>query len=125
MKLWRWEEGRQNGGYKKLTLAFSKRLKFDCYIIVLPKGASAPWHRDPSPEGFEHHRFNLTLRKPRLGGVTNIDYHVEQGSTLSPSYYTPGRWYTFRPDAYRHCVSEVIAGSLVLFSFGWLRKSAK
>lgn len=122
MKLWQWERGRQNGEYSKFTIAFSKRLKFDCYIIVIPDGAEVPWHIDPTPSGFEHHRVNITLWKPKHGGDTTIDLGGPRGEAMPPNYVQPGRWYHFRPDLYRHCVSEAINGNLVLLSFGWLRK---
>lgn len=122
MKLWRWEHGRQNGEYSKFTLLFSKRFKIDAYIIVIPDGVEVPWHTDPSIDGYEHHRVNITLWKPKHGGDTTIDLGGELGKGMPPNYKNPGRWYHFRPDLYRHCVSEVMYGKLILFSFGWLRK---
>lgn len=115
MKLWRWEYGRQGGGYSKFTLAYSKRLKFDAYILRLPADVEVPAHNDPSPEGYEHHRVNITLRSASEGGVT---YMEMPGGTFirSPKHYR------FRPDLMRHYVSRVGRGEVWLLSIGWLRK---
>ena len=120
MKLWRWEHGRQNGGYSKFTLAFSKRLKFDAYIIRLPQGSMVPPHTDPAIEGYEHHRVNITLRSAKTGGVTYFDpypFATRNFSQRAPKHYH------FRPDVLRHYVTAILKGEVWLLSFGWLRKS--
>lgn len=110
-----WKEGRQGGGYRKLTLLNCKRFKFDLHFISMPTGSSVPWHTDPSPEGHEHHRVNLTLRRPRSGGETWIEAPFVM-------LRVPRRCYRFRPDLARHCVTPIEDGELWLLSFGWLSK---
>ena len=116
MKLWRWEQGRQGSGYRKFTLAYSKRFRFDAYILHLPTGTDVPPHSDPSPEGFEHHRVNITLRSASAGGVTHFD--DPNGASRSPA-----RHYHFRPDLIRHSVSLIERGEIWLLSVGWLRRA--
>lgn len=111
MKLWRWEHGRQGGGYSKFTLAYSTRLNFDMYILRLPKGSMVQEHTDPSPEGFEHHRVNITLRSARTGGCT---YFSRMRAPLH---------YHFRPDVMKHHVTAIMKGNLWLLSIGWLRRA--
>ncbi len=125
MKLFRWEHGRQNGGYSKFTLAFSKRLKFDCYIIRLPVTSVVPHHRDPAPEGFEHHRVNITLRSAKVGGTTFIACSPERPG-IGPRtmhYEEAPKVYHFRPDLYTHFMSAIMKGEVWLLSFGWLRRA--
>lgn len=118
--LWRWEHGRQGGGYSKLMLAVSKRLRFDCYLIRLPTGSRVNWHNDPAPEGFEHHRINITLRRPRVSGLTLI-YDLEGKRPRIEERQV----YRFRPDVQRHRVTPIKEGELLLLSIGWLRRSRK
>lgn len=120
MKLWRWENGRQSGSpYRKLPLAWSSLFRFDCYIIVIPAGSFVGRHTDPTVPGYEHHRINVTLRRPAIGGKTSFN---KGGYALWEDQ--PARCYRFRPDLIEHCVSQCAGGSLVLFSFGWLRKAS-
>lgn len=124
--LWRWELGRQGSGYAKLLLAQSKRFKFDVYLLSIPVGVEVPRHRDPCTEGYEHHRVNITLRFPRLGGMTIIDCVEDVGQLEIPrARFETRRVYRFRPDLYRHMVTEVRGGKLLLLSIGWLRKKRK
>lgn len=120
MKLWQWDTGRQGGGYSKLLLAFSKHFRFDCYILLLPRWTTINQHVDPSPPGFEHHRVNITLWKPKFGGLT----FVSKPNSKNLPYLEARRAYHFRPDIQPHSVSCVFSPMLVLFSFGWLKKSA-
>ena len=115
--LWRWEEGRQGSGYRKLLLASSSRFKFDCYLIEMGEGIDVPMHRDPCPPGFEHHRINITLKFPAIGGYTL----VATDETAVKVRLLEQRAYRFRPDLYSHMVSRVVRGKLLLLSFGWLR----
>jgi hypothetical protein len=68
MKLWPREKGRQGSGYSKFTLAHSKWFKLDATILRLPTDTHVPPHKDPSLDGFEHHRVNITLRSTRDAG---------------------------------------------------------
>jgi hypothetical protein len=118
MKLWRWDSGRQGSGYAKFALAYSKRLKFDAYILRLPVGTHVPAHNDPSPAGFEHHRVNITLRSAAAGGVTQFE-NPNGAHTPAP------RHYRFRPDLVRHSVSRIERGEIWILSVGWLRKASR
>lgn len=120
--MWRWEHGRQGSGYKKLTLLSSKLLKFDVHILVIPEGVSVPVHRDPSPEGYGHHRVNITLRKPNAGGHTFIEEGVNKSTGQATHKKYTDRWYRFRPDRQEHFVTRVLRGELRLLSIGWLSK---
>lgn len=114
MRLWSWNKGRLGSGYRKFVLAYSEFFKFDAYLLVIPKGVVVPPHFDSAPEGYQHFRFNLTLRRAHSGGETLIrlgkDWRI-----LS------ARSYTFRPDIQEHMVTRVHCGSLWLLSIGWLK----
>jgi hypothetical protein len=115
----RWESGRQKSGYDKLLLASSKRLKFDLYLLRFPRDCSVPEHRDPAVPGYEHHRINLTLKKPLHGGEI-----VVHGPCIRRLC---GRYMRFRPDLYLHWMTSVEyiwnTSHMYVLSLGWLRKS--
>ena len=115
MRLWSWNKGRLGSGYRKFILAYSEFFKFDAYLLVIPTGVAVPKHLDPAPEGYQHFRFNLTLRRARSGGETLI--------RLGGSWrILAARSYKFRPYVHEHLVSRVQDGSLWLLSIGWLKK---
>lgn len=105
-----WKYGRQNSGYKTLTLWKSTRLKTDGYIIHYPDGSHIPPHTDPASPGYAHHRVNIILKPPTSGGAFQCDTFKKWG----PIIY-------FRPDLYEHSVTPC-QGSRWIFSFGWLKK---
>lgn len=106
-----WIKGRQNSGYSKLKLLESKLLKFDIYLLKYPKGSYIDVHIDPSPEGYEHHRLNLILKKAEKGGTFVLD-NVDQ----------IGRIHKFRPDIQEHSLHKIESGTRWVLSFGWLKK---
>lgn len=108
-----WQDGRQGGGYSKLTIWQSKRFKFDVYLLKLPLGSKVQWHTDPAPYGFEHHRINVELRSARRGGHTVFE--------RSGKFQVAKRAYHFRPDKEQHFVSPVLDGSILMLSIGWLK----
>ena len=117
MKPFRWYEGRQ-GGYFKMLLATSRRLKFDCYVLRIPDGAEIVPHRDPTSPGYGHHRINVILKRPCIGtGVIEVD---------GPSRWFGGRIMYMRPDLYTHWMTKVdmmwSRESVYILSIGWLRK---
>jgi hypothetical protein len=121
MKEWlRWVGGRQGGDYQRMLLLRSSWLKFDFYLLCLPTGSNVRPHIDKAPPGFEHHRINATLRQAIKGGVTYIDPKVI--SNEKSEYEPAPKHYHFRPDIHRHYVTKVEEGSVLLLSFGWLRK---
>lgn len=106
-----WIEGRQGSGYFKLKLLESKLFKFDVYLLKYPVGSYIDVHIDPSPEGYEHHRLNVILKKPKKGGTFVLD-HVDQ----------TGRIHKFRPDIQEHNLHRIESGTRWVLSIGWLRK---
>ncbi len=98
--MWRWEQGRQGTGYRKLRLA--RGGCWDLYIIDYPVGTSIPKHTDPVP-GRRHWRANLRL----LGEDTF------QGE----SCFRFGPLIIFRPDIMPHAV-EAVHRRRILVSFG-------
>ncbi len=117
----RWIDGRQGGGYERMLLLRSAWFKFDFYLLRLPTGAIVQPHIDRVPDGFEHHRINITLRSARSGGVTFID--PKPVSRERSTYDIAPKHYRFRPDIQRHGVNKVLEGSVLLLSFGWLKRS--
>lgn len=109
MKLFRWEGGRQAGGYEKMQLA--KGPRFDLFMIRYRCGASVAPHVDPAPPGWRHFRANLMLRAPRRGGRLALDKAIYAGRRLT----------IFRPDQNTHWVTTVEEGSRLMLSLGWLR----
>jgi len=112
--MFEWESGRQNGGYEKLKLFSSERFKCDAYLLRMKAGSEIPIHVDPAVAGYEHHRVNLILRKPKQGGTFVC------AGTYFESFF--GRIIRFRPDIQRHCVTEVDSGVRIVLSFGWLKR---
>lgn len=56
--MFRWREGRQGTGYRKLELLRGRR--FDLHLIDYPPGVGIPWHADKL-EDRRHLRVNLAL----------------------------------------------------------------
>jgi len=110
MKLFRWEEGRQQSGYFKMLLAQSKRFKFDCYLLKYTTGSAIKMHTDPVEKG-EHHRINIIVKKSKGGGDFWRKWGKNDGS----------RFVYFRPDIQEHCVSEITEGSRYVLSIGWIK----
>lgn len=107
----RWQRGRQDGGYDKLLLFQSKRLRCDCWLIRYPIGAYIPPHTDPTVSGFAHHRLNLVIKKSKQGGYFICD-----------DEWRKGRCFKFRPDIQVHSVTRVLGSNRYVLSFGWLRE---
>lgn len=109
-KAWRWQRGRQAGGYDRMLLATARwPLPFDCYLIRYPDGSHIPPHTDPVSEG-RHYRLNIVLKSPRQGG---------EFLCANPIFSTR-RIKLFRPDQCEHSVSRVEGGSRYVFSIGWV-----
>lgn len=114
----RWKNGRLNGGYKVFTFFSIPKLDIDLHLIYMPCRSEIPRHLDPVlKKGFEHHRVNIILWRPKDGG------HLI-GYGLRYRRVWPFFWYKFRPDIIEHSVTKIYRGSRLVLSFGWLRKSA-
>jgi len=121
MKWFQWDDGRQLSGYRKMLLATSKLLKFDCYLLKVPDGCSVPAHVDPVIDGFEHYRLNIAI----VATPASSKMHVQGPAKI----FFRGRAILFRPDLYRHEMepSQFFIGesALYLLSIGWLRRGKK
>ncbi|HCK33393.1 MAG: hypothetical protein CMH32_01230 [Micavibrio sp.] len=104
MALWRWEKGRQGGGYEKLKL-FQIFNRADCYLLRYPEGFELPPHKDPVEHG-RHFRLNIVL-----AGIGR--FYAEK------CLFDFGPIKFFRPDKYEHGVEKVTKPRLV-FSFGFV-----
>jgi hypothetical protein len=106
----RWQKGRQDGGYDKMLL-FTARwpLRFDSYLIRYPEGSEIPPHTDPIKAG-RHYRLNIVLKSPRSGG---------EFACAAPIFATR-RIKLFRPDLCEHSVTRVVGGSRYVLSLGWV-----
>jgi hypothetical protein len=124
MRNWlRWVKGRQDGenvSYWKMLLAASERLKFDLYLLKFDEGSEVPWHNDYVAFGWRHHRINIVLWKPRKGGRV-----VVMGPTKrwGRDWQNRCRAMYFRPDRDMHMMKTIVEGSMLMLSFGWLRKT--
>lgn len=111
----RWQKGRQQSGYDKMLLAtarlpFTWLQGFDVYLLRFPVGSAIRPHRD-EVEGGRHYRLNIILRPAKVGGVFSC----------TESIYESARIKLFRPDVSEHAVSEVLEGTRLLLSVGWVR----
>lgn len=107
----KWQPGRQDTGYEKIVLFWSKRLSCDIHLIRYRAGAYVDWHKDPAPIGWRHYRLNVFLKQARDGGR-----FVCQGE---PILDWP-RLQLFRPDIQAHKVTRVHRGTRYVLSVGWL-----
>ncbi len=106
MSSFKWQQGRQGTGYRKLLLA-TNRKTWDLYLLDYPKGAYITPHVDPVPSG-KHFRLNIILY-----GSAKFN-----GETL---FYMGNRIHFFRPDIVTHSIDNVIKRRIVL-SLGWISK---
>ena len=114
----KWEEGRQKTGYKKLKLLESKLFKFDCYLLFFPKESFLVTHVD-QVKGYQHHRLNIILWRPKEGGVFYCHHHPNQNNLRT------ARIIKFRPDEQGHGLKPITKGFRLVLSIGWLRKGVK
>jgi len=108
-----WAQGRKMTHYYKMAILSSEKYKFDMYLLKFPTGSYIDNHRDPAPEGMEHHRINFILNKSFKGGKFVIGGKSQEG-----------RIHKFRPDKFTHKVTKIKEGTRYVFSIGYLRKAA-
>lgn len=120
VKLWKWRKGRQGTGYEVFPVILSEFFKIDLYLVRYTKGTQIPLHFDPTEPKWEHHRLNIILKDCKVGGKFIFDSKavdlVKKGSFLK------FRWIKFRPDIVEHMVTEVLEGTRLVISFGYLKK---
>ena len=106
-----WQQGRQMTHYYKMVMVKSEKFKFAMYLLKFPTGSYINDHKDPAPEGYEHHRINFILNKDFKGGKFVIKGKSQEG-----------RVHRFRPDKYKHRVTKIKEGTRYVLSIGWLRR---
>jgi len=106
MSIWKWSNGRKQTGYEKLRII--SLWFFDCYILRFRKGALIPKHRDPVADK-SHYRLNIILKNAKAGG----EFHC---ANCIIDWW---RIKLFRPDKFKHSVSEVTEGTRYVLSIGW------
>lgn len=112
MKWWRWNKGRQGTDYDVFPFFISKFALCDCYLIRINTGTKIPKHTDKVKEGFRHFRLNIHSKKHE-GGVFSSQTCIWRWRNV----------YFFRPDISEHSMTEVRAGRVLIFSFGFLLRS--
>lgn len=102
--MFKWEQGRQGTGYRKLLLA-SNHKTWDIYILDYPTGTYIKPHTDPVLKG-KHYRLNIVLcGAAKFNGETIFSI----GNTV----------HLFRPDIIEHSVDNVTKRRIVL-SIGYV-----
>jgi len=110
--MWKWQQGRQGGGYKKFSIVMTKfPIPWDMHLLYIPSGAEIKLHID-SVEGYKMYRINIILKQAKEGG----------------KFFCPGailnwrRIKLFRPDIMSHGVTKVSKGERLVLSVGWCIK---
>lgn len=104
----RWQKGRQHSGYDKMLLLQNHLgLKCDAYFLRFPVGSMIPPHQDQVQQG-QHFRLNIIIKKSKAGG----EFISERSIIDLP------RVKLFRPDLYRHEVTEVQGSPRYVLSIG-------
>lgn len=111
MKLWKWENGRQQGcDYQKLPLWYFKIYKFgfDAYVLKYNGNQVLPVHKDPLVNG-KHWRLNIGYGKSNFLCVhTILSLKIGKFSV-----------YLFRPDLYDH--SLIVHNKTIKISIGFAK----
>ena len=106
----RWENGRQQSGYDKMLLLQNHlAIKCDAYFLRFPVGSKIPQHRDPVQKG-KHFRLNIIIKKSQAGGEFICEHNIINLPRIK----------LFRPDLYRHEVTEVVGSPRYVLSVGWV-----
>ena len=105
----KWEKGRQNSGYFKLTLW--SRWNFDIHILKFPIRSKVLMHTD-TVDDKNHHRLNIILKHAELGGHFSCPL----------AHINTSRIKYFRPDIQFHSVSKIIKGTRYVLSIGWVTR---
>lgn len=116
--IFNWEAGRQGGGYEKMKLFESRRFKFDLYLLRYREGSEVKPHTDPAKNGYKHFRLNLILKEAEEGGR----FLISPPMLVEKVGLNFRRLKLFRPDIQKHAVTQVLKGTRLVLSLGWLRK---
>lgn len=110
--MWKWELGRQGGGYLKLPIVFTKfPIPWDLHLLKMPKGSCIKEHTDPCP-GYNMRRINIVLKEPDEGGEF----------VCKDAMINWRRFKYFKPDSMPHSVACVEEGERLVLSIGWCIK---
>ncbi|WP_180007122.1 MULTISPECIES: 2OG-Fe(II) oxygenase [unclassified Acinetobacter] len=102
------KKGRQHSGSDKMLLLQNHLgLKCDAYFLRFPVGSMIPPRQDSVQYG-QHFRLNIVIKKSKAGG----EFICERSIIDLP------RVKLFRPDLYRHEVTEVQGSSCYVLSIG-------
>lgn len=108
----RWREGRQETGYFKMLLLWSKiPVPFDIYILKYPEGSQITPHVDQVTSG-KHYRLNIILKNAKAGGIFKVENSIFETKRIK----------FFRPDVSEHSVTKIEKGQRILFSMGFILK---
>jgi len=111
----RWKQGRQETGYEKMLLLWSKiPVPFDMYLLKYPEGSEIPPHVDEVKKG-KHYRLNIILKSAKEGGVFIVKNCIFETKRIK----------FFRPDVSEHSVTKITKGTRILFSLGFILKGEK
>ena len=111
MSWFRWRQGRQGTGYRKLLLVTIPGC-FDLYLLHYPTGSHVGPHVDPAADGKKHYRCNVFLWNADRGG----EFELEGQAIVDTN-----RIQVFRPDTQTHRVTRIEKGQRWVLSLGWLR----
>lgn len=102
------KKGRQHSGSDKMLLLQNHLgLKCDAYFLRFPVGSMIPPRQDSVQYG-QHFRLNIVIKKSKADG----EFICERSIIDLP------RVKLFRPDLYRHEVTEVQGSSCYVLSIG-------
>ncbi len=108
----RWREGRQETGYLKMLLLWSKfPVPFDMYLLKYPEGSVIPLHIDKVKTG-KHYRLNIILKNAKSGGIFIVKNCIFETKRIK----------FFRPDVSQHSVTKIEKGQRIVFSLGFILK---
>ncbi len=108
-KLFQWEKGRQNTGYRKMLLGFGFwPCPFDAYLLRFTEGDEIPPHKDSVDSG-KHYRLNIILNDA-----------IEGGEFICKNTIFENPWVKFfRSDIATHAVTKIEKGERWVLSIGW------
>lgn len=107
----KWQEGRQDSGYRKLPIVHFKR--FDIWLLQFPVGSYIKPHVD-SVESGRHFRLNIFLKNAMIGGRFQCSKCIKRNRLFA----------FFRPDKEEHSVTKVLSGTRYVLSIGFVLKDA-
>lgn len=117
---WKWRDGRQDSGYKILTIYwfYLPYFETDCHLIYYPTGSRLPVHRDKFynlGQEMNHYRLNILLKKPKTGGKFFCRKTIINWWRVS----------LFKASKWTHGVTKVENGERLVLTFGFAFRKLK